>query len=171
MPDDVTKALSHFKHKRRLAIWVTLVILQGTSAAFFVGDVATDFLYSGLIAHTVIEGTATIALICGVVLGSFEIYRISQYATNADKAIQDMKASFSSLVLTRFQEWSLTSTESEVALLLLKGFDVAEIAELRNTATGTVRAQLSHIYGKSSHPNRGRFVSSFLDNLIETPVR
>lgn len=171
MSDNVSKVFSNLQYRRRLAIWVILVILQGTSAMFFVGDVTSDFLYGGFIAHTVIEAVATIALICGVVLGSLEVYRISQYATNADRAIQDMKASFSTLVLKRFQEWSLTSTESEVALLLLKGFEVAEIAELRNTAPGTVRAQLSHIYSKSCHPNRGRFVSSFLDNLIETPVR
>lgn len=155
----------------RLAEWGALVLLQGASAIFFVGDVWTEILYAGFVTHTVLEGMATIALIFGVVLGGLEIFRISRRATEAGQHLQRARAEFSELVRQRFAQWSLTSAEAEVALLQLKGFDIAEIAELRKTANGTVRAQLSHIYEKSGHPSRGRFVSSFLDILIDAPIK
>lgn len=154
----------------RLAKWVALVMLQGASAMFFIGDVWTEFMDAGFVAHTVLEGTATIALIFGVVLGGFEVYRISRIATEAGESLKRARAEFSDLIHQRFAQWSLTSAEAEIALLLLKGFDIAEIAEFRRTAQGTVRAQLSRIYEKSGHPSRGRFVSSFLDILIDTPA-
>ena len=169
--DNSDKGLSTMRTRLRLAKWALLVLLQGATALFFVGDVSTDFMDAGFTTHTVMEGTATIALVFGVVLGGFEVYRISEVATEAGESLKRARAEFSDLVNQRFAQWSLTSAEAEIALLLLKGFDIAEIAELRLTAQGTVRAQLSHIYEKSGHPNRGRFVSSFLDVLIDTTTK
>ena len=156
--------------KLRIAKWMALVVPQGISAAFYVGDVATEMLTVGFVAHTILEGLVTLALICGVVLGSLEIRRIVRRSHRSDKDLRRAVASFSSLVRKRFSEWSLTSAEQEVAMLLLKGFDIAEIAAFRKTAQGTVRAQLSRIYEKSGHTSCGGLVSSFLDVLIEMPV-
>lgn len=155
----------------RIAKWAAFVMLQGASATFFIGDVTTEIVDGGFTIHTVLEGTATIALILGVILGGLEVYRISQVATAAGESLKRARAEFSDLIRQRFTQWSLTSAEAEVALFLLKGFDVSEIAELRQTAHGTVRAQLSHIYEKSGHTSRGRFVSSFLDILIDTSTQ
>jgi DNA-binding CsgD family transcriptional regulator len=74
------------------------------------------------------------------------------------------------MIAERFSTWSLTAAEAEVALLTLKGFDAIEIAGFRNSAAGTVRAQLSGIYSKSGLHNRGQFVSSFIDDLLESPI-
>jgi DNA-binding CsgD family transcriptional regulator len=153
----------------RLARWLFFVLLQGMCAVFFIGDVMTEIYFGGLFSHTILEGLATVALVFGVVFGGFEIWRISREATRTGENLRRARSEFSELVDQKFAEWSLSAAEADVALLQLKGFDVAEIAELRETAQGTVRAQLSHIYEKSGHPNRGRFVSSFVDVLIESP--
>ena len=171
MPDKITIQLGQVPYLRlRLAKWIVLVLLQGASALFFIGDVTTELLDAGFVTHTVLEGTATLALVCGVIFGSFEIWRLMRRANNADESLAQATASFSALVHERFKAWELSEAEVEVAMLLLKGFDISEIAQMRQTAAGTVRAQLSNIYQKSGQPGRGRFVSSFIDVLIETPV-
>lgn len=47
------------------------------------------------------------------------------------------------------QTFRLTRSEAEVALALAKGYDVAEIAELRRVSPGTLRAQLRSIFAKT----------------------
>lgn len=113
---------------------MVLVVLQGTSALFFIAAVTSEILHEGLVTHTVLEGTAIIALIIGAILGGFEIHRISQIADEADEKLQRARAEFSELIRRRFAHWSLTSAEAEIGLLLLKGFDISEIADLRKTA-------------------------------------
>ena len=65
-----------------------------------------------------------------------------------------------------FDEWNLTEAERDVAMLILKGLDNESIAKVRNTATGTIRAQATSIYSKSGTHGRTEFVSLFLEELI-----
>ena len=157
-------------NRRPIAKWATLVAVQSVSAVFFLGDVLVDLHGSGLDHHILFEALATLALICGVLAGSLELRKLLRRVDQADADLRDAVGTFSAMVQVRFQSWSLTPSEAEVAMLLLKGFDISEIAGLRQTAPGTVRAQLSSIYHKSGHSSRGRFVSSFLDALIDTPI-
>ena len=55
-----------------------------------------------------------------------------------------------------------------MALFALKGCDVAEIAELRGAATGTVRSQLSQIYAKAGVTSQAMLVSLFIEDLLDT---
>ena len=71
------------------------------------------------------------------------------------------------LIEDRFDRWMLTAAEADVALFTLKGFGVAEIAELRNSAAGTVRAQLTRVYAKAGVDSRGALVSLFFDELLD----
>ena len=52
------------------------------------------------------------------------------------------------------------------ALFALKGCDVAEIAQLRGAAQGTVRAQLSQVYAKAGVTSQAGLVSLFLEDLL-----
>jgi DNA-binding NarL/FixJ family response regulator len=56
-----------------------------------------------------------------------------------------------------------------VALFALKGCETPEIAELRQVAEGTVRAQLTSIYAKAGVSSRHALSSLFLEDLIEAP--
>lgn len=160
---------TRLRKRLRLANWSLLVLLQGISALFFIGDVSTEILYGGLVIHTVLEGVATLALVFGVGLGAVEVWKTARSATEAEESLRVARAAFSARVRDQFAAWALSPSEADVALLMLKGFDIAEIAEIRQTAQGTVRAQLSSIYRKSGHASRGRFVSAFLDVLIDRP--
>jgi DNA-binding CsgD family transcriptional regulator len=78
------------------------------------------------------------------------------------------------VIQAQFDQWGLSKAERDVAYLALKGLDVAEIATVRHAAAGTVRAQLSGIYGKSGVNGRAQFAAFFVEDLLsgglpETP--
>ncbi len=154
----------------RLIALSTLIVLQATSATFFVGDVFADYLAIGMDPHTSYEALAVVALVLGVLFGAVEMRRTMSRRIRAESSLKMAQRTFSAMIEERFSAWSLTAAEAEVALLTLKGFDTNEVAVFRNTANGTVRAQLTGIYAKSGLHNRGQFVSSFIDDLLESPI-
>jgi DNA-binding CsgD family transcriptional regulator len=70
-----------------------------------------------------------------------------------------------------FERWTLTPSEREVALLVLKGFDNETIADLRDTAQGTVRAQDTKIYAKARVDGRAQLLSIFVEELLDGGVQ
>lgn len=154
----------------RTWVLILLVLLQAISASFFVGDVFADFMALGFDPHTMYEAIATLALICGVVFGALETVRTIRRSRRTEDALRIASGAFGDLVRDRFAHWDLTRSEQDVALLTLKGFDGPEIARMRGTADGTVRAQLAAIYAKSSTHGRGAFVALFIDALLDGPM-
>lgn len=73
---------------------------------------------------------------------------------------------YSQLIQDQFAEWQLTTSEREVALLLLKGLSLKEIADLRNTLEKTVRQQASGIYKKSALNGRHEFAAYFFEDFL-----
>ena len=53
-----------------------------------------------------------------------------------------------------------------MAFLLLKGFSLKDIAELRRTHEKTVRAQAASIYAKSGLSGRSELSAFFLEDLL-----
>jgi DNA-binding CsgD family transcriptional regulator len=70
------------------------------------------------------------------------------------------------VIAAQFTDWGLTPAERDVGFLALKGLDVAEIAELRGRAAGTVRAQLTRIYSKAGVSGRAQFAAYFVEDLL-----
>ena len=66
----------------------------------------------------------------------------------------------------QFEDWSLTQTEREVAMLLLKGLSFKEIAAVRDTMEKTVRQQASAIYKKANVSGRHAFSAWFIEDLL-----
>jgi DNA-binding NarL/FixJ family response regulator len=72
-----------------------------------------------------------------------------------------------SLVIQRYFEiWRLTPSETEVALLLFKGFSAQEIADLRSTKIGTVKNQSSVVYQKANVKNRNELFAIFVEDFL-----
>ncbi|MCK6510738.1 LuxR C-terminal-related transcriptional regulator [Myxococcota bacterium] len=63
-------------------------------------------------------------------------------------------------------EWGLSEAESDVALLLLKGLALKEIADIRRVSERTVREQARAIYRKSELANRSELAAFFLEDLL-----
>jgi DNA-binding CsgD family transcriptional regulator len=70
---------------------------------------------------------------------------------------------------TQFETWRLTEAEHQVALLLLKGLSLREIATLRETSERTVRQQSLAVYRKAGLTGRAELSAFFLEDLLSPP--
>lgn len=66
----------------------------------------------------------------------------------------------------QFSRWNLTDAEREVALLLLKGLSLKEIAAVRATTERTIRAQARSLYSKAGLTGRAALSAFFLEDLL-----
>jgi len=74
------------------------------------------------------------------------------------------------LLEEKFDIWALTAAERDVALFSIKGLSTAEIAALRDTSEGTVKAQTNAIYRKAGVSGRPQLLSLFIEDLMQGPV-
>ena len=65
-----------------------------------------------------------------------------------------------------FKQWGLTQAETDVALLIIKGFSLEEIAGLRGTSERTIRDQAASVYRKAKLRNRIELSAYFLEELL-----
>ena len=147
-----------------------LTALHALAAVFFVSDVVADLLYEGGSFHNLLEAVVSGCLVAGVMLGAVEIRRMLVRARRTEAALSVARGALGALIEDRFKTWRLTPAEVDVALLALKGFDVARIAELRGAAAGTVRAQLARIYGKAGVSSHVELLSTFIEDLLGSPI-
>ncbi len=66
----------------------------------------------------------------------------------------------------QFDDWALTPSEREVALLLLKGLGHKQIAARTNRSESTVRQHAVAVYGKSGQQGRSELAAFFLGGLM-----
>ncbi len=66
----------------------------------------------------------------------------------------------------QFDAWSLTAAEKDVALMLLKGFSMKEISNLRQVSERTTRQQAVTIYCKADIGGRAELSAFFLEDLL-----
>ncbi len=69
----------------------------------------------------------------------------------------------------QFSDWHLSASEKDVALLLIKGLTMKEIAELRNTQEKTVRQQATTVYRKANLSGRQELAAFFLEDILSAP--
>lgn len=80
--------------------------------------------------------------------------------------LSHFKNQFKDEIDQQFIVWKFSKAEAEVALLLLKGLTLKEIAETRKSNEKTVRAQCSSVYKKSALKGRHQLSSYFLDFIF-----
>ena len=66
----------------------------------------------------------------------------------------------------QFRRWHLTPTESEIALMLLKGLSQKEIAALTRRSEATVRQHAGAVYEKAGISGRAELAAYFLHGLM-----
>jgi DNA-binding CsgD family transcriptional regulator len=148
-----------------------LLAVQAACAFVFVSDILASVL--GLRAvpiswqtRELIEIGAAVGLILGLGLGAFALYRSFRAQAAAEESLRRAQTAFMDLLAERFAEWGLTPAEADVALFAIKGMSTAEIATLRATSEGTVKAQTAAIYRKAGVSGRPQLLSLFIDDLM-----
>ena len=156
--------------RRQTAALSVFLLVQTLAAVFFVGDVIGDLRADPISGHFIFEAIVTAALVLGILFGAFALRRTIELLRAQDQALAVARGALSDVIERQFQAWALTPAERDVGLLALKGLDVAEIAEMRGAAQGTVRAQLTRIYSKAGVSGRAQFAAFFVEDLLGAGV-
>lgn len=148
-----------------------LMAVQGLCATFFVSDIVLTVLEVrarpvSWQTRELLEVGAAVGLILGVVLGWIAFRRSQRRAREAEESLRLVQSAFKDHLEERFGAWGLTPAERDVALFSIKGMSLAEIAELRNTSDGTVKAQSNAIYRKAGVNGRSQLLSLFIEDLM-----
>ncbi len=152
--------------RRRPVALAMFLVVQMLAAVFFVGDAVVDIFAGDVGPHLYFESLVALALALGVVLGALALRQTLEELKEQDAALASARGALGDVIAAQFTDWGLTPAERDVAFLALKGLDVAEIAELRGRAAGTVRAQLTRIYAKAGVSGRAQFAAWFVEDLL-----
>jgi len=158
--------------KDRWLLWL-VVAVQTLCTLFFLGDIVMSALGMRPIAwdlYELIEIGAGLGLVLGIVMGIVAINRSHRRTARAEGQLRAASGAFMELLQERFAEWGLTPAERDVALFAIKGLSTQDIAGLRATSEGTVKAQTNAIYRKAGVSGRPQLLSVFIEDLIAGPV-
>ena len=86
----------------------------------------------------------------------------ARWRAEADEALRGLGAAID----RQCDRWELSAAEREVAMLLLKGLAMKEIAEARGTSERTARQQALAVYRKSGLGGRAELAAFFLEDLL-----
>lgn len=155
----------------RFAAIALLLVLQAICALVFLADIllsAFGFYPRPLAWNTreLLEMGAGIGLLLGMILGAVLVYRAARDLRRAEARLEKASAAFVDLLNTRFDQWGLTAAERDVALFAIKGLSVQEMARLRETSEGTIKAQTASIYRKADVTGRPQLLSLFIEDLM-----
>lgn len=156
--------------RSRLLIGIIFAV-QALCAFFFVSDILSSILgiQTTPLAwelRELLEIGASLGLILGVILGALMLASTMRGRNLAEERLRRASGVFMELLEERFTEWGLTPAERDVALFAIKGMSTAEIAALRSTSEGTVKAQTNAIYRKAGVSGRPQLLSVFIDDLM-----
>ncbi|MEP1206214.1 MAG: LuxR family transcriptional regulator [Rhizobiaceae bacterium] len=152
-----------------MAFWI-LLILQILCALFFLYDGLMDLFgpqgqgetrYSDRFEYV-------IAAVLGisVIFTGYQLRNILIRQKRMEDQLMVASGAFAELLDKHFEEWSLTPSERDVALLAIKGFSIADMAKLRDTREGTIKTQCNAIYRKANVSGRPQLLSLFIEELM-----
>jgi len=148
-----------------------VVTIQALCALFFVFDMAAGMV--GISrdplsweSRELLEIGASVGLLLGVGLGAALLARTVRRNQAMESQLRQVSGAFAELLDQRFAEWGLTPSERDVAWFTIKGMSIAEVARLRGTSEGTVKAHSNAIYRKAGVSGRTQLLSLFIEDLI-----
>ena len=144
--------------------------------SFFVFDIIFDVrdhiveakLYETFeLIHLLFEGFAVLAIGTGIWFTFQFLQVLKEQAKEAEQNLYYLRTDFDSLLNKKFESWGFTDAEREIAILVLRGFTNAQIAELRETKVGTVKVQIHKLIQKANSASRTDFMAVFMDEFLD----
>jgi len=156
------------------------LILSGTVAVLVGLDLVSDYQNGSSPSHLVFEGLLLAVSGAFFVLGmkrltlakkeiqalQVDMEQLHQEKDRWKHETHQLLAGLSVKIEKQFSHWKLTQAETEVGFLLLKGFSLKEIADIRNTKIKTVQQQSQSIYQKTGLASRSELAAFFLEDLL-----
>ena len=148
-----------------------LVLLQCLCGGYFTWEIlASIFDLPSLPLRWQTRELVELGACAGLILGAFTSLRLSLSAqaakARADHAHRLTAGEFTDAVEEFFARIELTEAERDVTWLMLKGMSTSEIAALRETKLGTVKAQSTAIYRKAGVSGKSQLFSQLVEELL-----
>lgn len=160
--------------RTRPALMIAMMVVQVGCILFFVSDVVHDaFTPMGVLridTHLVAEAIATLALIFGIAVEARYLVLLLRRAEQMKRSMQAATGALGEVIETYFRDWSLTKSEADVAMFAIKGLTNAEIARLRASSEGTIKAHLNAVFRKAGVSGRHQLVSLLVEDLMAEPL-
>jgi DNA-binding NarL/FixJ family response regulator len=132
--------------------------------------------------HVSSEIVLVLASFCALLYFSYYIYSQHKSRVQLEKSLQEVKKNleganirlqqgkkeYFETIQWQFKEWLLSPSEAQIALLMLKGLSIKEIAKARSTHDRTVRKQASAIYEKSNLAGRHELSAWFIEDMLSS---
>jgi DNA-binding CsgD family transcriptional regulator len=165
---------------RRTRIWAAVAVVAGVLALLAIeyreepGMRAVDFLFALVDVVPIVLVSVGIVLLIRVtaqqreqtlnVVRDLEVARLQGQRWRSEA--RSLLNGLGDAIDEQFKRWNLTEAEREVALLLLKGLSLKEIAQVRSTSERTIRAQARALYAKAGLTGRAALSAFFLEDLM-----
>lgn len=166
---------SRVKNLKHIVPVFLLFLLQLACAFFFLYNILSS-LWGWQIqpiswaVYEMVEILASLGLVVGVFVVGAMLISSMRARDKAEEGLRVASSAFADLVAERFAEWKLTPAERDVALFAIKGMSTADVAAMRNTSEGTVKAQTNAIYRKAGVSGRGQLQALFLEDLMDSDI-
>ena len=109
----------------------------------------------------------TIALL----IGACDLGRLRTQVDREEKRNLVVSQGLADSIDAQMDEWRMTSSEKDVAWLIIKGYCFAEIAKARGVKENTSRLQATAIYAKAGVSGRAEFVAEIIQSYAAAEVR
>jgi len=156
--------------KKPALIWI-LVALQTLCGAYFLWEIFAAIV--GLETITLrwqqrefVQIGASLGLILGSLLGLRLALLAKREMQRANSALQLTSGEFTKVVQDYFRLLDLTPAETDVAWFILKGMSISDIAQMRDTRVGTIKAQSTAIYKKAGVNGKSQLMSQLVEDLL-----
>lgn len=150
----------------RLSHYNPAIILAAASL-FFAYDIVADLTDgSESLLHMAIESLVFIAISIVLFAELRRVNRLKKAVLQERGKAARLSGELLAVMRSEFAEWGLSTSESEVALLLIKGLSMREISEAREVKEKTIRQQATSVYAKSGCAGRHELVARFIEDLM-----
>ena len=147
-----------------------LIFVQLFCVVFFMSDSVidlTELMTSGFSdLHMTTEAVASLTLLVSVIVESRVLLHLLTRQRRLARAVTAAAGGLHDLVEAWFTDWGLTVSERDVAWLTLKGLSISEVASIRGSAEGTVKAHLAGVYRKAGLQGRNALLSLVVEELM-----
>ena len=150
--------------RRRL---LALAALAG-AIVFFCYDLLEDVFVEGEFGtiHFVIELIVFAGVSMALLVAVRDLRRLRTQLDREERRNRTVSQGLADSVSALMDDWRMTSSEKDVAWLIIKGYRFSEIANLRGVKENTTRLQATAVYAKAGVSGRAEFVAEIIQSLL-----
>ncbi|MBE0493703.1 MAG: helix-turn-helix transcriptional regulator [Thiomicrospira sp.] len=149
--------MKRFKtYPRMIFLFLLLILLS-------VGDLVMDLFSGSSFTHLILD--AGIVILALYFIREWHAACVNERHTN--ELLQQYVDGLKQTIEAEFERWHLTEAEKRIAIMLIKGKSIKEIAEYCHRGEGTVRQHSVSVYRKAGFHGRAELAAYFLNELLK----